>query len=157
MKKFAKMFSAVALIGSLGVASMSVLADHGDRRDGSHHRHGAKEFRFDKKGPHLQITEAQRNQLAALRDEDAMKALRAEERQARQAFHQAVNAGANDVELQVLAERLGQLHAKKLLQDVKAKRDFESVLTPEQKQQLEERHAKHRERFKERSAPSATL
>lgn len=150
MKKFAKMFSAAALIGFIGTASMSVLADANGRHDRPHH-HGAKEFRIDKKEARLQLTEEQRFQLAALRDDASDNALRLEERKARSAFNSAVQAGANDAELQVLAEALGKLHAQKMVAGVKAKRDFESVLTPEQKQQLQERRAKRHQQWKGRA------
>lgn len=99
-------------------------------------------------GKKLALTEAQKETVKTQReaDESARTARHAKLVEARNALAAAVEAAANDAELNALADSLGKLHAEHALAGAKAKKAFLAVLTQDQKQALADAKAKRSER-----------
>lgn len=106
---------------------------------------GGRDFRH--LGKALDLTDTQKETLKAQREEGkvAREALFTKLAEARQALAAAVDAGANESELNALADTVGKLHAEQALAGAKAHKAFLAVLTAEQKQTLAELKAKRLE------------
>lgn len=114
-------------------------------------RFGGRDFRH--LGKALDLTDTQKEALKAQREagQTAREALFTKLADARQALAVAVDAGANESELDALADTLGKLHAEQALAGAKAHKAFLAVLTAEQKQTLAELKAKrleHKHKYK---------
>ncbi|MEN0037519.1 MAG: Spy/CpxP family protein refolding chaperone [Cellvibrio sp.] len=146
------------LLLSIASIAMPTLAGDGKGRDGRHHAWAGQEGfgggDFRHVGKALDLTDAQKETLKAQRESDkaAREALHAKLFEAREALTTAVNSGANDAEISVLADALGKLHAEQALAGAKAQKAFLAVLTAEQKQTLAELKAKRQDRKGERKA-----
>lgn len=148
----------ILLLSVTSIALPTIAGEAGKNCEGKHHSakwtghdgFADREFRhFDKA---LALTDAQKDTLKTRRDADkvAREALHTKLAEARNTLATAVEAGANDTELNALAEVLGKLHAEQALAGAKAKKAFLAVLTEEQKQTLAETKAKRLERKSER-------
>jgi protein CpxP len=145
----------------LSVVSIAVPTIAGEARKNCESKHHAAKWtghdsfagrEFRHAGKALALTDAQKETLKAQReaDEAARDALQAKLANARSALATAVDTGANDAELNALADTLGKLHAEQALAGAKAKQAFLGVLTEEQKQTLAEAKTKRLERKTER-------
>lgn len=96
----------------------------------------------------LSLTEEQQQTLKSQRETQAQarQQLREQTRKAEEALISAVNSGANDSELQILANELGKLKATASLERAKSHKAFLAVLTPEQQQALQEMKAGHKDK-----------
>ena len=154
MKSTKLLATSILLFSAASIAVPSMAGEAGKKCDMKHHaaswdgqeRFGGRDFHH--LGKALELTDAQKETLKAQRDADktAREALRTRLKDAREALTAAVNAGANDSELNALAEALGKLHAEQALAGAKAQKAFVAVLTEEQKQTMAELKAKHLER-----------
>jgi Spy/CpxP family protein refolding chaperone len=154
----------VLLLSVTSVAVPALAGDAGKNCDARHHTRwaghenfGGRDFRH--LGKALDLTDAQKETLKAQRETDkaAREALFAKLADARQSLATAVNAGANDAELNALADTLGKLHAEQALAGAKAHQAFLATLTAEQKQTLAELKTKRLEhKHKHRSADEST-
>lgn len=163
-----RLFAAGVLL--LSVASMAPPTFAGDASKNCDARHHAGKWHgqeglggrdFRQLGEVLALSDAQKETLSTAREADktARKALHTKLADARQALAVAVDAGANDSELNALADALGKLHAEQALAGAKAHKAFRAVLTEEQKQTLAELKArrlehKHQHRTVDESAKS---
>ncbi|HSC68650.1 MAG TPA: Spy/CpxP family protein refolding chaperone [Cellvibrio sp.] len=161
MKSNKLLATGILLLSVAGMATTSLAGD-GENCRGKHHAakwsghdgFGGGEFRH--LGRELALTDAQKETLKIQREADkpARDALHTKLADARQALATAVDAGANEVELNALADTVGKLHAQQALAGVKAQKAFLAVLTPEQKQTFAELKAKRIERKNERKDAS---
>jgi periplasmic protein CpxP/Spy len=141
------LFSAASMAGEAGkkcdVKNHATSWGEPGQMGGAHVRHLGKA---------LKLTDAQKETLKAQREADkpARDALHTKLKAAREALAAAVDAGANEAELNALSETLGKLHAEQALAGAKAKKAFLAVLTEEQKQTMAELKVKRLERKMER-------
>lgn len=158
MKSNKLLVAGLLLLSAASMAVPTIAGEAGKNCEGKHHAakwaehdgFAGREFRH--MGRALALTEAQKETLKAQRDADesARDARHAKLAEARIALANAVEAGANDAELNALADSLGKLHAEQALAGAKAKQAFLAVLTEEQKQTLAEAKTKRLERKAER-------
>ena len=157
----------VLLLSFASVTAPTFAGDAGKNCDAAHHagngfgqeHFGGRDFRH--LGEALALTDAQKETLKAQREagKAPREALFTKLADAHQALAAAVEAGANDSELNVLADSLGKLHAEQALAGAKAQKAFLAVLTDEQKQTLAELKTKrlehkHKHRTVDESAES---
>ncbi|WP_049629681.1 Spy/CpxP family protein refolding chaperone [Cellvibrio sp. pealriver] len=116
---------------------------------GGHDGMGERELRHLRHA--LDLTDEQKATLASQRDTNKAEreALHAKLSGARAALTTAVESGANDAELAVLADTLGKLQAEQVLAGLKARQAFFAILTDEQKAKMAELKTKRMERKKE--------
>lgn len=154
-----KLFATGLLLLSVASIAVPTLAgEAGKKCEGKHYatkmaeHNGLAGREFRHMGKALALTDVQKETLKAQReaDEAARDALHAKLADSRNALAAAVDAGANDAELNALADTLGKLHAEQALAGAKAKKAFLAVLTEEQKQTLAEAKTKRLERKAER-------
>lgn len=146
------------MLGAASIAIPTIAGESGKNCEGKHHaakwaqHEGFAGGELKYMGKKLALTDAQKQTLKAQRkaDENERDARHAKLAEARAALANAVEAGANDAELNALADSLGKLHAEQALAGAKAKKAFLTVLTEEQKQTLAEAKAKRLERKAER-------
>lgn len=146
------------LLGAASIAIPTIAGESGKNCEGKHHaakwaqHEGFAGGELKYMGKKLALTDAQKETLKAQRkaDENERDARHAKLAEARAALANAVEAGANDAELNALADSLGKLHAEQALAGAKAKKAFLALLTEEQKQTLAEAKAKRLERKSER-------
>lgn len=153
MKSNKLLATGILLLSVTGMAATSLAGD-GENCRGKHHAakwsehegFGGGDFRHI--GRELALTDAQKETLKTQREANkpARDSLHTKLADARQALAAAVDAGANEAELNALADTVGKLHAEQALAGVKAQKAFLAILTPEQKQTLAELKAKRLER-----------
>ncbi|WP_331352314.1 Spy/CpxP family protein refolding chaperone [Cellvibrio sp. UBA7671] len=158
MKSNKALVAGLLLLSAASIAVPTIAGGAGKNCEGKHHAakwaehdgFAGREFRH--LGQELTLTDAQKETLKAQREanESAREALHTKLADARSALATAVDAGANDAELNALADSLGKLHAEQALEGAKAKKAFLAVLTEEQKQTLAEAKTKRLERKAER-------
>ncbi|WP_323814668.1 Spy/CpxP family protein refolding chaperone [Cellvibrio sp. NN19] len=157
--KSSKLFATGILLVSMGSIAMPSLAGEGRKDCGGDMRAAgwAGKDGFDGRafrhvGKALELTDAQKETLKAQRETNktARQALQGKVIDAREALMTAVNSGANDAELSVLAETLGKLQAEQALAAANAQKAFLAVLTEDQKQTLAEIKTKRMERKESR-------
>ena len=154
MKASKLLATSILLFSVASIAMPSMAGDSGKGCAGMHHAASlGEQDGFDGRnlrhlGKTLELTDAQKETLKAQREANkgSREALQTKLVDAREALAAAVSAGANDSELNVLAETLGKLHAEQIMAGVKAQKAFVAVLTEEQKQTLAEFKAKRQER-----------
>lgn len=158
MKSNKALVAGLLLLSSASIAVPTIAGGAGKNCEGKHHAakwaehegFAGREFRHF--GQALALTDAQKETLRTQSeaDESARDTLHAKLAEARTALATAADAGANDAELNALADTLGKLHAERALAGAKAKKAFLAVLTEEQKQALADMKAKRLERKAER-------
>jgi protein CpxP len=97
----------------------------------------------------LDLTDEQQTQIQAVIDESApqMEALHEQAAEAREAFHETFDPGAFDeAAATAFAQGQSDLHAQMMVLGMRTHSRIWSVLTPEQREQLEERRAERQER-----------
>lgn len=154
MKSNKLVVTSLLLLSAACIAVPTMAGEAGKNCDGKHHStkwadhdgFAGREFRH--LGQALALTEAQKETLKAQRDanKSARDVLHAQLKDTREALTTAVNAGANDSELNALTETLGRLHAEQALAGAKAQKAFLAVLTDEQKQAMADLKTKRLER-----------
>ena len=119
---------------------------HGDM-DGKHGGHMSHGKHHGRVGAKLDLTDAQKETMKAARaaNETSMKTLHENLRTAHDALDKAAAANTDDAMLNKLSTDLASLIAQKELAQVKARRDFLNLLTPEQKQKLAAFEAEHKD------------
>lgn len=158
MKSNKSLMAGLLLLGAASIAVPTIAGEAGKNCGGKHHaakwaeHEGLAGREFRHMGKALALTDAQKEILKAQRkaDESERDTRHVKLAEARGALAAAVEAGANDAELNALADSLGKLHAEQALAGAKAKKAFLAVLTEEQKQTLAEVKAKRLERKAER-------
>jgi protein CpxP len=158
MKSNKALVAGLLLLSAACIAVPTIAGGAGKNCEGKHHAakwsehegFAGREFRH--LGQELALTEAQKETLKVQREanETVRDTLHTKLANARSALATAVDSGANDVELNALADTLGKLHAEQALAGAKAKKAFLAVLTEEQKQALAEAKTKRLERKTER-------
>ena len=164
MKTFKKILLVVATTSILGVATSTFAGEskeveepashhHFKGDDGAgdaHSTHGPRDHGFREHGrlpvKLLNLSDSQKQILEASRAErrPAMKETHKNLRTAREALDKAGDQNADDATLNKLAADLASLMAQQEVNRIKARRDFLSILTSEQKQKLEAFEAEHK-------------
>lgn len=151
MKAIKLLATGALLIGAAGIVVPGMAADTGKScKDGYHMdkfaSHGGKHSSHFGRG--LDLSDAQKETLKAQREANKVAHIAAKDqlKVAYAALNSAVEAGANEAELNALAETLGRMHAQQALAGAKKHQAFLAVLTDEQKQALSERKSKRMER-----------
>lgn len=152
----------------VGAASMAVpnfatetdkagQAYHHSGKTGHHHYKGDGQYagHFGRLERALNLSDAQKETLKSQREagKATRAALHGEIKKARLALNLAVEVGANEAELNALAEALGRVQAQQALTNAKSHQAFLAVLTDDQKQTLAELKAKRMERTDWRKGP----
>lgn len=159
MKLRALKSAALAVALSVGAAA-PVFAQTEAPPKPSHEGHGQMRGRegrhFGQRGGHLgglELTDAQQTQLRQIHEghREATRALREEIRAKRQEVHR-LSAAATFDEAAVRAKltEIAALEAKLLGEQVRVRQEAQSILTPEQRTQLEQRKQERMQRFQER-------
>lgn len=149
---------AVVSFGSYSMAGDPVNPgkDRAARHHGFHHSHGAE----GKGARHLQhmiktleLSDEQRQALAAHKDEQRVnyREQRKQLHQARRALHDAIANNASEAEIAQLADKLGDLSAQQAVSRAKDKQFFVSLLTPEQKEKLEQRKSGRKNHWRDKA------
>ena len=151
MKAIKLLAASALLIGATGMVVPTMAAEAGKScKDGYHMNkfagHSVKHAGHF--GRVLDLSDEQKATLKAQRDanKDAQLAVKKQLHEARAALTTAVEAGANEAELNALAETLGRLQAQQALAGAKNHQAFLAVLTQEQKDALAEFNSKRFER-----------
>lgn len=159
----------LAVLATSAIISAAVVAHAGDAKDDDqnqhrHHQHGDKgdNFKGDRKSDDLKhsytekrharfdkildLTDAQKKTLEASRaEQDASQQVFHEKlRGAHDALDKAGDANADDATLNKLSNELASLIAQQEITRIKARRQFISLLTSEQKQKLDAFEAEHK-------------
>jgi Spy/CpxP family protein refolding chaperone len=124
---------AIAATISLGLLASAAPAQQGGRR-------GQVRDRLEKITERLELTESQKAQARAV-FEDQIRALRnlaPQMREQRRALQAAVKNGAPDAEIERLAAAVGAVQGQMTAINAKARARFYNILTPEQKQKLDQ-------------------
>lgn len=155
MKAIKLLATGALLLGAAGMVVPSMAAEATKPCDGGGY-HASKDGHHGGKhaGHHgrmarvLDLSDAQKETLKSQREANkaARGALHSQLKEARTALNAATEAGANDAELNALAETLGRLQAQQALAGAKNHQAFLAVLTDEQKQTLSEMKSKRMER-----------
>lgn len=154
MKAIKLLATGALLLGAAGMVVPSIAADAKPCDSGTYHtgkdgHHGGKHAgHFGRMERALDLSDAQKETLKSQREANkaARAALHDQLKEARTALNTATEAGANDAELNSLAETLGRLQAQQALAGAKNHQAFLAVLTDEQKQTLAEMKSKRMER-----------
>ena len=162
MKAIKLLATSALLIGAAGMVAPGMAAEAAKSCGGYHA--GKDWHKGEKHAGHLaralDLTDAQKATLKSQREADkaARAALHEQLKDARTALNNASAAGANDAELNSLAETLGRLQAQQALNGAKSHQAFLAVLTAEQKQTLSELKSKRMERkeFRKEARDSKT-
>jgi protein CpxP len=154
MKSNKALVAGLLLLSAASIAVPTIAGGAGKNCEGKHHAakwaehegFAGREFRH--LGQELALTDAQKETLKAQRDanKSARDVLHTQLKDTREALTTAVNAGANDSELNALTETLGRLHAEQALAGAKAQKAFLAVLTDEQKRVMADVKTKRLER-----------
>ncbi len=151
MKAIKLLATSALLIGAAGMVVPGIAAEAGKPYGG--HHHAGKGWHYGEQHPGhlarvLELTDAQKATLKSQREADqGSRALLHEQlKAAHTALNDAVVAGANDAELNSLAEVVARLQTQKVLAGAKSHQTFLAVLTDEQKQTLSELKSKRMER-----------
>ncbi len=169
MKKMTVVVIAIALL-ALGAVYVTGQADKpADGKKGVGKRGMHK--RFGKRGPggrrgkrgamvghmfrKLDLTDAQKTQIQGIMksSRESSKTLRTQSRELRKQLHEATENGQfNESQVQAIAQKQGDLHAKMIVEKQKAKAQMFAVLTSEQKAKLAEMKAAFKKKMEERKA-----
>lgn len=145
---------AVVSLGSYALAEET--ADPGKDCKGKHsfHQHMKGDRPFEHMGRMLELTDEQKQTLAARKDEQRAnyREQRQQVREAQRALHQAIANNADEAEVAVLADKLGDLNAQHVVARAKDKQFLLSILTPEQKEKMEQMKSKRKEHWREKAA-----
>ncbi|MDM3871490.1 Spy/CpxP family protein refolding chaperone [Porticoccus sp. W117] len=145
MKKLQATGIALALIGAFTISTAMA---------GPEKRWGQKnpEQMLKRMAHHLNLDEAQMEQAKAIRAEmrPHLKELYEERREIRQALGEAVRNGADQSEIDALAQQQGDNYAQLVSKRAEMKGRIHDLLTDEQKQKLEEHREKRMERKQKR-------
>ena len=145
---------AVVSLGSYALAEET--ADPGKDCKGKHsfHQHMKGDRPFEHMGRMLDLTDEQKQTLAARKDEQRTqyREQRQQIRQTQRALHEAVANNTNEAEVTALAEKLGDLNAQQVIARAKDKQFLLSILTSEQKEKMEQMKAKREERWRGKAA-----
>lgn len=147
---------AVVSFGSYAVSEESV--DPGKdcmaKQHGFHHPHGKGERHFERMAKTLELTDEQKQTLAAHKDEQRAnyREQRKQLRQTQRALQEAVSNNASEAEVAQLADKLGDLTAQQVVARVKDKEFMLSILTPEQKAKMEQLKSERKNRWREKAA-----
>lgn len=155
MKAIKLLATGALLIGAASMVVPSIAADTTKPCDGANYHIGKEGHHGGKHAGHfgrmeraLDLSDAQKEALKSQREANkaARAALHDQLKEARTALNTATEAGANDAELNALAETLGRLQAQQALAGAKNHQAFLAILTDEQKQTLAEMKSKRMER-----------
>ncbi|MDR2875929.1 MAG: Spy/CpxP family protein refolding chaperone [Methylobacillus sp.] len=147
MKRHYLLASAALAAASLLATVPAVAGDHGDwgrhseKRCGGHDGHD-----FGASFKSLKLTDAQKSQIKNIREKQKtqFEDRRKEMRETQKALMEAARADKYDAaKVRELANKQGKLIADATVQRIETMRQIHAVLTPEQKQKLEERRKRH--------------
>lgn len=144
---------AVISLGNYALAEET--ADPGKDCKGKHsfHQHMKGDRPFEHMGRMLKLTDEQKQTLAARKDEQRTqyREQRQQIRQTQRALHEAVANNANEAEVTALAEKLGDLNAQQVIAQARDKQFLLSILTPEQKEKMEQMKSKRKKHWREKA------
>lgn len=160
MKHLKPMLAALATTAIISVALVAHAADSDTTDQGDHRYHqrgqngdadgDIKHNYTERRGPPfdkiLNLTDAQKQTLAAAHAEQkaSQQAFHEKLRSAHEALDKACDANADDATLSKLSNDLGALIAQQEIVRIKARRQFLSLLTADQKQKLDAFEAEHK-------------
>ncbi|WP_323844832.1 Spy/CpxP family protein refolding chaperone [Microbulbifer magnicolonia] len=149
MKNWKAMASSLVLAGALAAPGMTLAFGGDNHHGGPHHFKG---HFFEQMAEELDLTEGQKAQLKANREanREARKAQREQMRALHEQLREAIDSGADQATLDKLGAELGKLQVAKMQEMQQHRKEFEALLTPDQKAKLEQLKAEREERWKER-------
>jgi protein CpxP len=95
----------------------------------------------------LDLTDAQREQVRSLFEEMEATGVGERVREARESLHQAIENGADESALRSEAARLGEAEGDAAVEWARVRARVQEILTPEQKQELEQLKQQAKERM----------
>lgn len=145
---------AVVSFGTYALAEETADPATGCKGKHGFHQHMKGERPMEHMARFLELTDEQQQTLAAHREEQraTYREQRQQVRQAQRALHEAVANNADEAEVAALADKLGDLKAQQVLARAKDKQFLISILTPEQKEKMEQMKAKRKEHWREKAA-----
>lgn len=149
MKNWKAVAGSLVLAGALAAPGMSLASGGGGHHHGPHH---SKHRMFQHMAEKLELTEGQKAQLKADRDanREAQKAQREKRREIHKQLREAIESGADQATLDQLGAELGKLQVARMQAMHEQHRQFEAILTDEQKTKLEQMRAERKARWEER-------
>lgn len=141
-------------IASMGLSTMTI-AGHNHDRDGAGHSfmkpgHGGKAIK--RMARKLDLNEEQKSQMEALFEgtQDQRESRHDAMKEARQNLHQAIISGASQSDVQLMADKIGQLVADKAMARYQMRLKMKDILTEEQITKMDELRDKRKSRGKRR-------
>jgi Spy/CpxP family protein refolding chaperone len=130
----------IALAGALAITSAAAAQHEGRRRGGGHGPRGEGMGPLGELGMlrQLDLTEDQRQRIRALFDEVDATGVPDRLREARESLHDAIESGADESTLRQEASQLGAVEGDAAVEWARARARIQEILTPEQKNELEQ-------------------
>ncbi len=130
----------IALGSALALASLAA-GQHQGRPRGE--RHGFRSDPMGARGPmsmlrELDLSDDQRQQIRALFDQVEASGALEKLREARESLHDAIESGADEANLRQQASVLGEAEGDAAVEWTRVRARIQEILTPEQKQELEQ-------------------
>ncbi|MGB3610606.1 MAG: Spy/CpxP family protein refolding chaperone [Cellvibrio sp.] len=152
LRHFITGFTALAVVSLGGHALAQEGGDSGKDCKGKHgfHHHMKKDRSSKHLARFLELTDEQKQALAAHKDEQRAdyREQRQQVREAQRELQQAIANNADETEIKVLADRLGDLNTQQIVARAKEKQFLLSILTPEQKEKLEQVKSGHKHHWR---------
>lgn len=142
--------TAIALLATITLSGSALADQHGGKQGGRHHP-GMMQM-MDRMAEKLQLTEQQREEIRAIHEEyrPRMKELMQATRETRKALHEAKGSGTSQSDVDALAKAQGENHAEMISLRHEIHQRVQTVLTEEQRAQMEEMKENRKDRMKER-------
>ncbi|MCA0900618.1 Spy/CpxP family protein refolding chaperone [Microbulbifer agarilyticus] len=157
INKWKALAGTVVLGGALAASGLVMAFPEGDRGHGyhkaSHHKGGDHyERMFDRLAEKLELTEGQKAQVKANRDagKEAREADRKAMHEVRKQLKEAIDSGADQATLNSLGTKLGELEVRKMQRRVEMHKQFEAILTDDQRAKMEQMKAERKARWEQR-------
>ncbi|WP_250462001.1 Spy/CpxP family protein refolding chaperone [Microbulbifer litoralis] len=148
MKNWKVLAGSMVLAGALAAPGISMAFGGGDHHGGPPH---FKHRMFERLADELALTEGQKAQLKANREagRQAHEDQRGKRHELHKQLREAIEAGADQATLDQLGAQLGKLEVSQMQAMAQQRKQFEAILTDEQKAKLEELKAERRARWQE--------
>lgn len=151
-------FTALAVIslGSYALAEEAVDSGRDCKGKQSFHHHMKGERPVKHMARFLELTEEQKQALAAHKNEQRAdyRAQRQQVRHAERALHQAIANNADEAEVKLLADKLGDLNAQQIVAKAKEKQFLLSILTEEQKEKMDRVKSERKQQWRNKGERS---
>lgn len=139
-------------ITSMGLSAMTV-AGHDHGRDGARHgfmKSGHEGKSLNRMAKKLDLSDEQKSQIEALFEgtEDERSAHHDAMQEARKNISEAISSGASQSDVQLMADKIGQLVADKTMAKYQMRQKMSAILTQEQLEKMDELRNKRKARGK---------